>query len=170
MRRFGTLLARSALLTLVTTAVAGWPGKREQYEPVAIPQDISQGYSLVLLKPLVVASGRKAVLLQGGKLIEEHRIRADAPYCQLELAEPARTELTIPPQDFLVTNVTYDDRAQERTGGEGSTTYLSLHAAKSGGTSRMACRWADSSARPDFLTPEEVAAALSGYFSIEPPD
>jgi hypothetical protein len=170
MRRLGRLLARSALLMLVTTAVAGWPGKREQYEPVEIPQDISQGYSLVLLKPLVVPSGSKAVLLQGGELVEEHGIRADAPYCRLELAEPARTKLTLPPQDFLVTNVTYDDRAHGHAGGGNSTTYLSLHAAKSGGTSRMACRWPDSSARPDFLTPEEVAAALSGYFSIEPPD
>lgn len=170
MKRCVTLLVRSAMLILATTAVADWPNKREPYEAVAIPQEISQGYSLVLLKPFAVANGRKAAYFQGGQLVEEHGIHADSPYCRLELAGPARTELTIQPQDFLVTNVTYDDRAQGSAGGQVSATYLSLKAAIGGGTDRMACMWPRPSAKPDFPTPEEIAAALNGYFSIKAPD
>ena len=163
-------VTRAAVLMLTLIALAACQHKRQHYEPVPIPQAISQGSSLVLLKPFTVPSGTNAVYFQDGQLIDEDAIRADAPYCRLELSGPARTEFTIQPQNFLVKNVTYDDLGRGSAGEQVSITHLTLEAAKESGTERMICLWAGISTQADFVTPEEIAGALSGYFSIREPD
>lgn len=170
MNRYDIIIVRLALLVLVTAATASCTHKKEPYEAVSIPQEISQGDTLVLLKPLEVASGKKAVYFQGGRVVEDTGINANAPYCRLELTAPARTKLTIQPQHFEITKVTYDDRAQGHAAKQLSTTNFVLRAGNGGKTDRIACGWPSGSAKPNFLNPEEIGAALEGYFSIEVPD
>ena len=164
-------MVRLTLLVLATATVASCTQKKDPYETVSIPQEISQGDTLVLLKPLEVLRGRNAIYFQGGRVVGENGIYADAPYCRLELNGPALTKLTIQPQHFEVTKVTYDDQAQGRHADEQlSTTYVILRAGKGGETGRIACGWPVESAKPNFPTAEEIGAALEGYFSIEVPD
>ena len=169
MSSYDLVIVRLALFVLATTAVFSCTHKKGSYESVEIPQEISQGDILVLLQPLEVESGSKALYFQGGQVVEENRINANAPYCRLELTQPAATKLTIQPQHFDVTKVTYADQAQGHADKQLSTTYIALRAGKSGITDRIACGWPSGSTKPNFLKPEEIAITLDGYFSIEVP-
>ena len=170
MNRCDLAMARLALFVLATTAAVSCTQKKALYESVEIPQEISQGDILVLLQPLEVESGSKALYFQEGQVVQENRINANAPYCRLELTQPAATKLTIQPQHFAVTKVTYADQAQGHADKQLSTTYITLKAGKSGITDHIACGWPSESTKPNFLKPDEIAAALDGYFSIEVPD
>lgn len=170
MNRCDIIIVRLALLVLATTAAASCTHKKDPYEAVSIPQEISQGDTLVLLQPLEVSSGTKAVYFQGGRVVEENGINANAPYCRLELTEPARMKLTIQPQHFDVTKVTYHDQAQGHADKQLSTTNIFLRAEKGDATDRIACGWPSGSAKPNFVNPEEIVGALGGHFSIEVPD
>ena len=91
--------------------------------------------------------------------------------CRLELNGPTRTKRTIQPQNFEITKVIYDVHAQDGHANEQvSTAYFALRAKKGDRTERFACGWPGEAAKPNFLTPEEINAALDGYFSIEVPD
>ena len=160
-----------AFSVVLATAVASCAPKIMKLdETVPTPRYISQGNTFTLLKPIEVAKGGTAVNFQGGRMVEESGIGAYAPYCRLELAGPAATNLTIQPQGFAVTAVTYDDRAQGRAGGQLSTTYITLSAQTGGETRRMACGRPGASDQPNFLTGDEIGAALDGYFSIRVPN
>lgn len=162
---------RLAFSVLVAAAVISCAPKIMKLdETVPTPRHISQGDTFTLVKPIEFARGRTAVNFQGGRVVEEGGIGAYAPYCRLELAGPAATNLTIQPQGFGVTAVTYDDRAQGRAGGQLSTTYITLSAQTGGETRRMACGRPGVSGTPNFLTGDEIGAALDGYFSIGVPN
>jgi len=165
------IMVRLVLLVLATATVASCAHKKKPYEAVSIPQELSQGDTLILLKPLEVVNGRETVYFQRGEVVEKKGIYANAPYCWLELNGPTRTKLTIQPQNFEITKVTYDVHSQDGHANEQiSTTYFALRAEKGGRIERFACGWPGEAAKPNFLTPEEINAALDGYFSIEVPD
>lgn len=170
MNRYKKIILRLTLLVFATVATASWAHKKKPFEAVPIPDDISQGDTLVLSKSLEVASGRNAVYFQQGQLVEKEEIDPGTPYCRLELAGPAGTKLTIPPQHFTVTEVIYDERGQGNTGKEKSITTLSLKPVKATQAKRMACGWPDAAMQQDFVTPEQIATALAGYFTIEAQD
>jgi len=171
MNRCEIIMVRLALLVLATATVASCAHKKKPYEAVPIPQELSQGDTLILLKPLEVVNGRNIVYFQRGEVTEENEIYANAPYCWLEFNGPTQTKRTIQPQNFEITKVTYDIHALDGHANEQiSTTYFALKAEKGGETKRIACGWPGEAAKPNFLTPEEIDAALDGYFSIEVPD
>lgn len=171
MNRCEMIIIRLAFLVLATVTAASCAHKKKPYEAVSIPQEISQGDTLILLKPLEVMSGRNTVYFQGGLVVEKNGIYANAPYCRLELNGPTRTKLTIQPQNFEIIKVNYDVHAQGgHTNEQISTTYFALRTGKGGETKRIACGWPGEAAKPNFLIPEEISAALDGYFSIEVPD
>jgi hypothetical protein len=170
MNRYKKIILRLTLLVIATVATASWAHKKKPFEAVPIPDDISQGDTLVLSKPVEVASGRNAVYFQQGRLVEKEGIDSGTPYCRLELAGPAGTKLTIQPQHFGITEVIYDERGQGHAGEETSMTYLDLKSEKGGQVTRMACGRPGASANQSFLTPEQIATSLAGYFTIEAPD
>jgi hypothetical protein len=161
-------MVRLALFALTTTMAASCAHKKKPYEAVPIPQEISPGDTLILLRPLEVADGNNTIYFQRGAVVKKNAIYANAPYCWLEFNRPAQAKHTIQPQKFEVTNVTYDVHAQgKQANAQVSTTYFTLRAGKSGETDHIACRWPGEMARPNFLTPEEINSVLDGYFSIE---
>lgn len=165
------IMARFALFVLAIVTAAACAHKKKPYEAVPIPQEIAQGDTLILLKPLEVVNGRNTIYFQKGEVVEKNGIYANAPYCWLELNEPTRKKLTIQPQNFKVAKVTYDVHAQGGHDDEQiSTTYFTLKAEKGGETDHIACGWPGETAKPNFLSPEEINAVLDGYFSIEIPD
>ena len=171
MNRCGMIIVRLFFLVLVIAMAAACAHKKKPYEAVPIPQELSQGDTLILLKPLEVVNGKKTVYFQRGEVAEKNEIYANAPYCWLEFNGPTQTKRTIQPQNFEITKVTYDVHALDGHANEQiSTTYFALKAEKGGGTKRIACGWPGEAAKPNFLTPEEIDAALDGYFSIEVPD
>lgn len=170
MKHYENLIWRSILFLLVATATASWAHKKEPFEAVPIPQDIEQGDSFTLLKPVEIASGKNAVYFQGGKPVEQENIDPSVPYCRLELTAPAATKLMIQQQPFTVTEVIYDERGQGNTNKEKSITYFSLKGKKAAQVKRMACGWPDAATQQDFLTPEQIATALAEYVTIEAVD
>ena len=166
MNRRKTIPVRLALLVLVTAAAASCANRNVTYKPVPIPQDISQGNTFVLLTSIEIPKGSTALYFQGGRVLSKDEISGDAPYCRLDFARPAPRKLTIQPQGFDVTNVDYDDRSQG-TDEQKSTTSFALKAEKGPAAKRMACGRPLASTRVDFLTPDEIGAALNGIFSIE---
>lgn len=168
MNHRGMIMVRLALFALTTTMAASCAHKKKPYEAVPIPQEISPGDTLILLKPLEVADGNNTIYFQRGAVVKKNAIYANAPYCWLEFNRPAQAKHTIQPQKFEVTNVTYDVHAQgKQANAQVSTTYFTLRAGKSGETDHIACGWPGEMARPNFLTPEEINSVLDGYFSIE---
>ena len=167
MNRYKKIIVRSTLLVFATTATASCMHNKEPYRPVPIPQDISQGDTFTLLKPLEVESGRTAVYFQQGRVVEKDKIDPGTPYCRLELKGPAGMKLTIQPQNFRITEVTYNERAQGHAGEETSMTYFALQAKKGGQAKRIVCGLPSASAQERLVTPEEIATTLAGYFSIE---
>lgn len=164
-------MARFAILVLVIMTAVACAHKKKPYEAVPIPQEIAQGDTLILLKPLEIVNGRSIIYFQSGEVVEKNGIYANAPYCWLELNGPTRTKRTIQPQNFEVAKVTYDVHAQDGHANEQiSTTYFVLKAEKIGETQHIACGWPGETAKPNFLSPEEINAVLDGYFSIEVPD
>lgn len=162
------IMVRLALFALTTTMAASCAHKKKPYETVPIPQEISPGDTLILLKPLEVADGNNTIYFQKGAVVKKNVIYANAPYCWLELNIPSGAQHTIQPQDFEVTNVTYDVHAQSgQVNEQVSTTYFTLKAEKSDEADHIACGWPSEMARPSFLTPEEINSVLDGYFSIE---
>lgn len=162
------IMVRLALFALTTTMSASCAHKKKAYEAVPIPQEISPGDTLILLRPLEVADGNNTIYFQRGAVVKKNVIYANAPYCWLEFNRPAQAKHTIQPQKFEVTNVTYDVHAQgKQANAQVSTTYFTLRAGKSGETDHIACGWPGEMARPNFLTPEEINSVLDGYFSIE---
>lgn len=162
------IMVRLALFALTTTMAASCAHKKKPYEAVPIPQEISPGDTLILLRPLEVADGNNTIYFQRGAVVKKNVIYANAPYCWLEFNRPAQAKHTIQPQKFEVTNVTYDVHAQgKQANAQVSTTYFTLKAGKSGETDHIACGWPGEMARPNFLTPEEINSVLDGYFSIE---
>ena len=162
------IMVRLALFALTTTMAASCAHKKKPYEAVPIPQEISPGDTLILLRPLEVADGNNTIYFQRGAVVKKNVIYANAPYCWLEFNRPAQAKHTIQPQKFEVTNVTYDVHAQgKQANAQVSTTYFTLKAGKNGETDHIACGWPGEMARPNFLTPEEINSVLDGYFSIE---
>lgn len=168
MNHRGMIMVRLALFALTTAMAASCAHKKKPYEAVPIPQEISPGDTLILLRPLEVADGNNTIYFQRGAVVKKNAIYANAPYCWLEFNRPAQAKHTIQPQKFEVTNVTYDVHAQgKQANAQVSTTYFTLRAGKSGETDHIACGWPGEMARPNFLTPEEINSVLDGYFSIE---
>ena len=168
MNHCGTILVRLALFALATTMATSCAHKKKPYEAAPIPQEISPGDTLILLKPIEVENDDNIVYFQRGTVVKKNGIYANAPYCWLQLNKPTQTKRTIQPQNFQVTNVTYDVHAQGgRTNEQVSTTYFTLKAGKDGETDHIACGWPGEMAKPYFLAPEEIESVLDGYFSIE---
>lgn len=169
MNRRESILASKLLLVLVAAALVSCAQTIVLNEKVPTSPDISQGDTFTLLQPIQVASGVTAVNFQGGWMVGEGGIGAYAPYCRLELAGPAPANLTIQPQRYSVSAITYDDRAQGRPGGQVATTYITLSALSGAETRRLACGWPGASGRTSFPTGDDIGAALNGYFSIGVP-
>ncbi len=171
MNRCGMIIVRLFFLVLAIAMAAACAHKKKPYEAVPIPQELSQGDTLILLKPLEVVNGKKTVYFQRGEVVKKNEIYANAPYCWLELNGPTQTKRTIQPQNFEIINVSYDVHAQNGHASEQiSTTYIALRAQKSGKIEHFACGWPGEASKPNFLTPEEINDTLDGYFSIEVPD
>jgi hypothetical protein len=160
---------RLALVLCMIAVVASCSRSVQPYRPVAVPQDITQGSTFVLLDPIPVPKGMSAVFFQRGGVLHKDKISGDAPVCRLDLAKPTAKRITIQPQNFRVTDVEYDDRS-EGADEQKATTSFALKAAAGPTTKRMACGRPLDSTKVDFLTPDEIAAALNGLFLIRAPN
>jgi hypothetical protein len=167
MTRYTLILTRFTFLMLAITAIASCTNKKAPDETGPISPDISQGDTLVLLKPVEVPSGSNAVYFQQGQVVEENAIDMDAPYCRLELAGAVGTMRTIQPQRFGIKNDMYNDQAAGPTGGQVPLVYLSFNAKQDSEVKGMACGWPGESANPNFVSAEQIGTTLTGYFSIE---
>lgn len=169
MNRHQVIALRLTLVLCVFAAVASCSRPVQLYKPVPLSQDIAQGSEFVLLDPILVPKGMSALFFQRGGVLHHDEISGDAPVCRLDLAKPTAKEITIQPQNFRVTNVEYDDRS-EGADEQKATTSFALKAAAGPATKRMACGRPVASTRRDFLTPDEIAAALNGLFLIRAPN
>ena len=168
MRRHKVIAVRAALVLCMIAAVASCSRSVQPYRPVALPQDIGQGSTFVLLDPILVPKGMSALFFQRGGVLHKDEISGDAPVCRLDLAKPTAKRITIPSQNFRVTDVEYDDRS-EGADEQKATTSFALKAAAGPAMKRMACGRPVASTRRDFLTPDEISAALNGLFLIRAP-
>ncbi|MEA3412329.1 MAG: hypothetical protein U9R74_12425 [Pseudomonadota bacterium] len=160
---------RLAFLLWAIVALAGCQTKKDIYEPVPPIRDVTAGSSLVLLKPLVISSGVSAAVFQNGRVVEPHAIRNDMPYCRLELGQAPGSDLNVEPQTIPVKYVAYDDRRVGDSDDQVSVTKITLGATDTNPFRRMNCLWPVPSGAANFMSAEDIAATLDGYFSIEEP-
>lgn len=169
MRKTLTDVGSAVFLLWVIITLAGCQTKKDTYDPVPTIQDVTAGSSLVLLKPVVVSRGVPATVFQNGRIVEAHEVRNDMPYCRLELDQPPGSDLEVKPQTIRVKTVDYDDRRVGNSNEKVSVTKVTLGATDTNPFRRMNCLWPVPSATPKFVTAEDIAATLGGYFSIEEP-
>ena len=162
------VIAVKLALVLCAVAASASCSRMQPYKPVPLPQDIAQGTTFVLLDPILVPKGVSAIFFQRGTVLHKDEISGDAPVCRLDLAKPTAKRITIPAQNFQVTDVEYDDRS-EGADEQKATTSFTVKAAAGPATKRMACGRPLDATRVDFLTPDEIAAALNGLFLVRAP-
>jgi hypothetical protein len=169
MRKTFTDVGSAVLLIWVIVTLAGCQTKKDTYDSVPPIQDITAGSSLVLLKPLVVSRGVPATVFQNGRIVQAHELRNDMPYCRLERDQPPDKDLEVKPQTIPVKTVEFDDRRVGNSDEKVSVMKVTLGATDTNPFRRMNCLWPVPSATPNFVTAEDIATTLGGYFSIEEP-
>lgn len=164
MHKCNTKVSRYTILLLATVmaTACAQDKKVSQYDQVS--QDLSPDDQLILQIPIKLDADSQVVYFQMGHVVRKNEIGAKAPYCRLELN---RAMPTLLPQEFVVANVTYDDRAQAKTDEQIYVTSIDFRGAESGTAKGMRCGWPGASGMTNFTTGDDIGATLGGYFSIK---
>lgn len=164
-----TRLERSSLLPLMSLALIACQPKHPSFDAPTVPQTVAPGSVLVLTEPLWISPGQASLYFQNGHRVDRPNLHVDSPYCRWATGAAVGKANEIPPQEFRVQDLTYDDQGEGSAGEQASITRLTLKSQTNATLTPMACQWSKNSRHTDFLTPEQIAAALGGTFSIEEP-
>ena len=128
------------------------------------PQQVETGSRFVLRTPLSLPAGGADLLFQNEQLVAAAKLSRDMPYCRLVPESGARG--TIPPGNFTVGSVNYDEREVGTTSGMISVTRIALTADASRQGYTLSCGWPAGAPARGFITTEQIFNAIGGQFSM----
>ena len=128
------------------------------------PRQVETGSRFVLRTPLTSPAGSSEVLFQNEQLVAATKLSRDMPYCKLTPESGARG--AIPPGNFTVGSVNYDEREIGTTSGMTSVTRIALTADASRQTYTLSCGWPAGAPARGFVTTDQIFDAIGGQFSM----
>ena len=128
------------------------------------PQQVETGSRFVLRTPLNVPAGSSELLFQNEQLVAATKLSPNMPYCKLTPESGGRG--AIPPGNFTVGSVNYDEREIGTTSGMTRVTRIALTADASRQTYTLSCGWPAGAPARGFATTEQIFNAIGGQFSM----
>jgi hypothetical protein len=159
----------SAILALLLSALlSGCQNARHEAQPAPLPQDVSTGSTLAIVKGFIIPSGDSSVYFQDARLYPKGEIQSNYPFCEFMAgAASAAGDRLIPPAVLTVSNVDYNEQDVGPGGMSVSVTKLSFQETASGGAYSMDCMLPLLSDEARFVTPVEIQGALGDYMNLK---
>lgn len=129
------------------------------------PQQVDTGSRFHLRTPLTFPAGSSELLFQNEQLVPVGKLSKDMPFCKLVPESGAAR--TIPPGNFTVGSVNYDEQEIGTTTGLVKVTRIALSSDPKRPGYTLSCGWPQGAPAGAFVTTQQIYNAIGGQFSMD---
>jgi hypothetical protein len=156
--------ALAGAIAVSLAALAGCQSTRHKVKPAPLPQELTPGSTVTVVKDFLIPDGNSSVYFQTTRLYPEGGIQPDNPFCEFAAGTAAGQVIR---GVFTVSNVQYDEDGVGPGNMEVSVTEIHLQETSTGLAYRMNCMLPLLSHGARFVTPAEIQGAVGGYMNIK---